>query len=62
MEERKVIEGQTWRDVFQKYKPDITDDEINYILWNETCFPFDNEITLKQIESFLNGSPIKPQP
>jgi hypothetical protein len=44
----------TWLDIFRKYDPNITEDEATYILWNETCFPFDNETTLKQIEEWFS--------
>ncbi len=40
----------TWQELFVEYKQDITDDDINYILWNETCYPFDDKITVEQID------------
>ncbi len=43
-------ESKTWREVFETYKPEITDDEISSFLWNFTCYPFDDLTTLKQIE------------
>lgn len=50
----KEFEGKTWGDVVRQYKPDATDEEVEYILWNETCYPFDTETALKQIHAFFN--------
>ena len=44
----------TWLNIFRKYDPNITEEEATYILWNETCFPFDHETTLKQIEEWFS--------
>ena len=38
-----------WHDCIRYYKPDATDDECEFILWEQTCFPFDHETTLNQI-------------
>jgi hypothetical protein len=45
----------TWTEVVRYYKPDATDDEVEYLLWNETCYPFSDESTLKQINRFFNS-------
>lgn len=47
-------EGETWMYIFREYKPEITEKEVDYILWNETCFPFNDEATVKQIENYFN--------
>jgi len=44
-----IKEKLTWGEVVRHYDPKITDDKVDYILWNETCYPFDNETTVKQI-------------
>lgn len=49
----ELLENETWIDYMRRLKPDITDEEAEYILWNETCYPFDNETTLKQIYTIL---------
>lgn len=52
---KEQVDGKmTWREVIRYYKPDATDDECEYLLWNETCFPFSDETTLKQLELLLN--------
>ncbi len=43
---------ETWRDIFTKYDPDITNEEIDAFLWEQTCYPFDNERTIEQIEEY----------
>lgn len=50
----------TWHDVVRHYKPEATDEEIAWLIWNETCYPFDNETTLRQINSYFNPQIIKP--
>ena len=43
----------TWRDLVLKYFPNISDDEIKFILWEKTCYPFgDIEIVEKQIKQY----------
>lgn len=44
----------TWMDLARRYKPDITEDELEYILWNETCYPFHAETTVKQLLEYIN--------
>lgn len=45
--------GLSFVDLMKKYKPDITEEEADFILWNETCYPFDTEATVKQIYHFF---------
>ena len=35
------------------FKPDWTDEECDYYLWEFTCFPFDLEETVKQLNEGL---------
>jgi len=43
-------------DVVKYYFPDVTDDEADYILWEETCFPMDTDIFLRQLyDLYLSG-------
>lgn len=49
-------EGTTWIDIMRQYKPDITDKEANYILWEHTCYPFDDKTTVTQIEQYFQSS------
>ena len=54
-EKEMTADGKTWLEVMQEFKPDITLDEADYILWECTCYPFSDEITLAQIkEHFKN--------
>ncbi len=43
----------TWLEVMKGYDSTITEDEANYILWNETCYPFDTVTALKQIKEYF---------
>ncbi|HVT84315.1 MAG TPA: hypothetical protein VHD35_03890 [Chitinophagaceae bacterium] len=48
------IDGKmSWLEVMKTYKPDITEEEAEYILWEETCYPFDDETTLERIKTFF---------
>lgn len=38
-----------WKDVFRHYFPSITDDEIDFLLYEHTCYPMDSETALKQV-------------
>ena len=44
-----VHEKMTWPQVFRHYWPSMPEDEIDFLLYEHTCFPFDHEQTLKQI-------------
>lgn len=56
--EKNIVEGnKTWGDVVREFKPGATDDEVNYILWNESAYPFaPYETIMKQIKTFLEGT------
>lgn len=43
----------SWLDYMKTFRPDITEEEAEYILWNETCYPFSDEITIKQLNAFF---------
>lgn len=45
----------TWIDYFKQFKSDITEEEVDFILWEETCYPFDDETTMKQIENYFSN-------
>jgi len=45
----------SWIDLFRTYKSDITEKEVDYILWNETCYPFDNETTIEQVKNYFDN-------
>lgn len=43
----------TWIDLVKKHIPDVTDQQADYILWEETAFPLAGiEIVEKQIQEF----------
>lgn len=53
----RVIENKfSWGDVIRYYKPDATDDEIEFILWEKTCYPMDSETTVKQVYQYFKDS------
>jgi len=57
---KEEIDGKmSFLDVMRKYKPEITEKEANYILWNETCYPFSDEMTISQIHQFFTDQQSK---
>lgn len=46
----------SWIDAIRYYWPDHTPAQCDYILWNETCYTFSAELTLKQLyELYIKG-------
>lgn len=39
----------TWPQVFRHYFPSMTDNEIDFLLFEHTCYPMDSAQTLKQV-------------
>ena len=39
----------TWHQVFRHYFPSMTDDEIDFLLYEHTCYPMDSETALRQV-------------
>lgn len=52
---------ETWMDIFKRYKPEITEKEAEYILWNETCYPLDAQTTIIQIENYFKNKSDEPK-
>ncbi len=49
----KAVENKfTMQDCIKHYFPDITDEEIEFILWEKTCFPFSDETSINQLYTF----------
>lgn len=48
-----IAKKMTWIDCMIYYDPSVTEDQANNILWNQTCYPFCSEITLRQIKEYL---------
>lgn len=52
---------QTWFELVRKHWPGITDEDVELVLWNATCFPFGSveQVTAQLIEKYQqsNGSP-----
>lgn len=46
---KSITKDSTWHDTVRYYFPNATDEECDYILWEETCFPLSGEETLKQL-------------
>ena len=43
-------------DCIKYFKPDWTDEDCDFHLWNETCFPFSTTILIAQLnEEFINS-------
>jgi len=50
----------TWGDVFKQHDPDITEQEMDYVLWEFTSFPFGTtEMIKKDIEDYFNSKKTK---
>lgn len=43
------------------YRPDWTDTECDYYIWNETCYPFSTEKFIEQINTQLGKSDTNKQ-
>jgi len=47
----------TWFELMKYFEPDITEEIAEFILMNETAFPFsDNRMTVYQVRSALRAS------
>ncbi len=56
---QEIIDNKmTWGDVMRTFKPELTDDEVEFILWGKTCYPFDIQTTINQIEKLLSPTKI----
>jgi hypothetical protein len=42
-------------DIIKHYKEDVTEEEAESILWNETCYPFSTAIAIRQIYEYFNN-------
>lgn len=46
----------TWVDVARAYDPNVSEETVEFILWNETAFPFsDFRYTVGQLRSALRA-------
>ena len=43
------LENKTWGEIVRHYKPEATDEEVDFILWEQTCYPMDNFTTIEQL-------------
>jgi hypothetical protein len=43
------VKGKSMVEVVQRYWPEATDQQANFIIWEMTCFPMNTEIALKQL-------------
>lgn len=59
---KEDVDGKmTWREVIRYYWPEKTNEECEYILWNETCYPFSDETTCHQIYNLYLTQLSKPE-
>ena len=50
----EIIEnGKSWLEVAKEIIPEITEYQVSFILWEETCYPFDDATALKQFKKIL---------
>ena len=48
-------EMKSWEGIVRYFKPDATEDEIEFILWEQTCYPFSHEETIKQLNELFKA-------
>lgn len=47
-------------DLVKYFKPDWTDENCHDYIWEQTCYPFDHEMTISQLNNaFLNTEKTK---
>lgn len=39
----------TWQQIFRYYWPNISDNKIDFLLYEQTCYPFDPAKALEQV-------------
>lgn len=44
-----------WDEYFEYYFPGISKGILDYILWNETCYPCDTRLVLRQIRRAIRA-------
>lgn len=55
MKERLTLEQakeMTWVQLVEYYFPKWTSQEVDYFIWNETCFPFATQVALDQLYEY----------
>ena len=40
-------------DCVRYFQPDWSDEECDYYLWSQTCFPFSTEIMIEQLNKYF---------
>lgn len=48
-----VEKKMSWHDVAKTIIPEISEDDVTRILWNDTCYPFDDETAFNQLIKYL---------
>lgn len=49
-----VIENKmSHTDCILYFKPDATESEIEYIIWDETCYPFDDVLFVENVNFYF---------
>jgi len=51
LEEAKLMDNPL--DLIKHFKPDWTDEQCDFYIWEYTCYPFDLEETVKQLNEQL---------
>ena len=49
------LEGKQWGEVVRHYKPEATDEEVDLILWEETCYPMSTVETINQLNALFKA-------
>ena len=47
----------TWGEVVRYYKPDATHEEIDFILFEQTCYPLSDVETINQLNELFKATP-----
>ena len=51
------IQGKTWGEVVRYFKPEATDEQVEIILWEKTCYPMSVKDTLAQLNELFCSKP-----
>lgn len=52
IEKNKILIPNDW---VRYFKPEASDRECDFILWEQTCFPFSTKITIDQLNKLFLG-------
>lgn len=48
-----VVGKMTYQDAIRFFRPDWNDEQCEFYLWEETCYPFSTEVLIEQLNNQL---------